>query len=387
METNAAFIFGIHGSIEGIMNKTSGDYSRVSEFMIIDKISNKFKNVFVFSYDKKNMEKIMSENVSHICLHNQLFYIIFGWLIVLYFVHKKNIKLIYLEVSGLPIVFMINKFSNVKIILNCTYLLHKIYETEKNVFSLKNRITKNRFMPIIIKPIEKILLHFVDFVITSSIEIEKFIPKNKILNYKLEIKKGIIIDKFNPNSTEKHVIYKKIKGPSIISTSRITKVKNPLILIRSYKIAKKKIPNLNLIICGEGELVGECKKDSCKDIYFLGFIKNIPSILKGADIFVNCAIYEASPRSLMEAMAMGLPCIVSKVGGIPDYIDETCGVFVEPNNAEMLAEKIVYLIKNKKKARELGRRARERMLKYHDLDKNFDKVIDFMIKQVEKDNI
>jgi glycosyltransferase involved in cell wall biosynthesis len=133
--------------------------------------------------------------------------------------------------------------------------------------------------------------------------------------------------------------------------------------------------------------MNECKKNSDEDMYLLGFVKNIPSFLKGADVFILAPDYEASPRSLMEAMAMGLPCIATKVGGIPDYLDETCGVFVEPKNPEMLAEKIVYLIENKKIAKELGRRAREKMLKYHDLDKNLDKILDFMIKQVKKDNI
>jgi glycosyltransferase involved in cell wall biosynthesis len=386
LKKNVAVLFGIHGNIEGIMNKTSGDYTRVSEFLVIDKLSDRFENIFVFSYDSRNKENTLPKNASHVYLFNQIFYIIFGWLILLFFIHRNNIKWIYLECSALPLVFMLNKLSNAKVLLNYTYLLHKIYETEKNYLSLKNKITKNRFMPFIIKPIERFLLYFVDYVITSSTEIENFVSKDKVLNNKLNIKKGIIVSKFNPKIT-KHRIYRKIKGYSILSTSRIIKVKNPLTLIQAYKIAKRNIPNLHLIMCGDGELMEDCKKIADENVHLLGFVKDIPGFLKGADIFVLVPKYEASPRSLMEAMAMGVPCITSRVGGIPDYIDETCGVFVEPNNPEMLAEKIVYLIKNKKKARELGRRAREKILKYHDLDKNLDKVIDFMIKQAEKDNI
>ena len=83
----------------------------------------------------------------------------------------------------------------------------------------------------------------------------------------------------------------------------------------------------------------------------------------------------------MEAMTMGIPCIATNVGGIPNYIDNSCGMLTESNNPQMLAEKIVNMIENKKKARILGKNARERMLKYHDLDKNFDKIVCYISKQ------
>ena len=379
IKSNAAVLFGIHGSLEGMSNKTDNNLDRVSEFMVLDKISKRFNRVFVFSFDSKKKDSILPENATHVRLFNQLFYAFFGWFVLLYYIHKNNIRFIYLECSALPLVFMINRLSKAIVLLNYNYLLHKIYLADKDS-SIKSRITKNRLMPFIIKHIERFLIGFVDYIVVGSKEIEHFVPSDKII----KINKGIVVSKFNPMVTKRHDIYKRIKGPSILMIARLTEVKNPLLMIESYKLAKKRIPDLNLIICGDGRLFEECRKAADNNVHLLGFAGDIPSVLKGADVFVNPSDYDASPRSLMEAMTMGIPCIATRVGGVPDYIDETCGILVEPKNPHILAYKIVYLIRNKKISRELGARARKRMLKYHDLDKNLSKTIDLVINRKKR---
>lgn len=379
IKPNAAVLFGMHGSLEGMTNKTDNNLDRVSEFMVLDKISKRFDRFFVFSFDSKRKDSILPKNAIHVRLFNQLLYAFFGWFVLLYYIHKNRIRFIYLECSALPLVFMINRLSKATVFLNYNYLLHKIYLADKDS-SIKSRITKNRFMPFIIKHIERFLLGFVDYIVVGSKEIEQFVPSKKIIR----IKKGIVVSKFNPTLTKSHDIYKKIKGPSVLMIARLTNVKNPLLMIDSYKLAKKKIPDLNLIICGDGRLFEECRRAADDNVHLLGFVGDIPSILKGADVFVNPSDYDASPRSLMEAMTMGVPCVATKVGGVPDYIDETCGILVEPKKPKLLADKIVYLIKNKNVSRELGTRARKRMLRYHDLDKNLSKTIDIVIERKKR---
>ncbi len=379
MNSNLGFIFGIHANISRILRKNEGNLKRVSEFIILNKLSSVFPNVYVFSHDSSSKQKILPKNVNHVLLYNQLFYLLFGWLLLLYYVRKHKIGLVYLECSALPMVFMVNKLTSAKVLLNYNYLLHRIYATDKNVSSLKAKFTKNSLMPFLVKHAERLLIRFVDYFIVTSREIDEFIGKRK----KLDIKKGILLSKYDPKKVKKHPVYSKVKGPSVVFVSRLTKVKNPLLLIEAYKRAKKQIPDLNLIVCGDGELMQKCREAADRDVHFLGFVNDIPGVLKGADIYALTSNYDASPRSLMEAMAMGKPCISTKVGGVPDYMDETCGILVEPKKPDELAEKIVYLLKNKRKAETLGKRARERMLKHHDLEKNMDKAIDLMLSRIK----
>lgn len=380
-----AITIGIHSPIESLIKKTQGDLNRISEFLLIKKCSQRFKEVYIFSSDKKNFESYFPKNCKHIMLGGRFYYLFFSWLILLRYVIKKRINIIFVEgCTALPSILFLNKMTSVKTFLDYNYLWHFSYTWDVRKKSLIKRIRKNRPIAYLFKIIEKILIQFIDYFLVATTDIRIFIHKEEKI---LDIKKGIILKEFNPKLVKKHSIFQTLNGPSILFTSRLVPNKNPITLIKAYKIAKKEIPNLNLIICGDGELMEDCKKNSDKDVYLLGFVKNIPTFLKGADIFVLAPKYEASPRSLIEAMAMGVPCITTKVGGIPDYLDETCGIFVEPNNPEMLADKIVYLLKNKKKAIELGRTAREKILKSHNLDKNLNKVIDFMSKKAEKDNI
>ena len=381
-QNNIAFLFGIHGSIQDILEKTNGDYKRVSEFFIIKKMSKEYDNVFVFSHDKKRFKNLFPDNTYHYRLFNQILFLSLGWIILLFSIHKKRIRWVYLESSALPLIFIINRFSNAKVLLNYNYLLYKVYETERNPKSFKNILSKNRFMPFFVRVLEKSLIRYVDYIIAASKEIERFVPKAKVLNYRIGIRKGIIIREFRPDKTKKHKIFTTIIGPTVLSTSRLTKMKNPFLLLRAYEIAKRRIPDLNLIFAGEGDLMDECRKISDSDVYFLGFERNIPSLLKGADVFVLSSLYDPSPRSLIEAMAMGTPSIATNVGGVSDYLDDTCGILIEPGNPEKLANKIEYIIKNKKIARILGKRARNKILKYHDLEKNMNILIDFMKKNI-----
>jgi glycosyltransferase involved in cell wall biosynthesis len=363
---NAAIILSFHGSIEKILEKTGGNTERISEFLLIDKYSKKFDNVFIFSHDKKKFDKYLPRNSRQVRLHNRLVYIFLGWIFVLFYSAKNNIKIIYVECGpALPPIFLVNKLTKAKTFLN--------YDNTWYI-TVKNRAERE-----IIRMGEKFLLKFVNYFVVGSREIRRFVGNYKNI---LPVKKGIIVDAFNP-ATNKNEIYKKTRGKTIVFIGRLSPIKDPLTAIKAYKIAKKEVKNLNLMMCGDGELMEECRNISDKNVIFLKFTKDIPSILSGADIFILTSTYDASPRSLMEAMCMAKPCIATNVGGVPDYLDSDCGILIEPKNPEKLAEKIVFLINNPKIARLKGLKAREKILKEHNLDKNIDKALEMLIKAVK----
>jgi glycosyltransferase involved in cell wall biosynthesis len=63
----------------------------------------------------------------------------------------------------------------------------------------------------------------------------------------------------------------------------------------------------------------------------------IPVLLRSAQILVLPSYYEGQPMSVLEAMANGLCVIATDVGGIPDLIDENCGILLSPGDVDGLA--------------------------------------------------
>lgn len=70
----------------------------------------------------------------------------------------------------------------------------------------------------------------------------------------------------------------------------------------------------------------------------------VDELLSGADIFVMASRTEGLPRALIEAMAKGLPCIGTRVGGIPELLDDC--VLIPPDNESALADKIIRMAGN-----------------------------------------
>lgn len=376
-EVSAAIVFTIHGSIEEIERKVGGELNRVSEFLILKKYAEKFDKIFVFSDDKKDYSYLFPENSYHVKLYNPFFYIMLGWAVLLFYTLKYRIKVIHLVGSpALPLVFMINKISQTKVVLDYNYLWHVSYIHDKNL-SLVSKLRKNNIIGFIVKRLEKFFVNtFVDYIMLGTEEARVFIKnKHKIM----PIKKGIILQNFDPNSVSTHKIFEGKKNRIILFVGRLVKMKDPLTLINAFKIVKKNKRGVSLIICGDGELKETCKKISDGDIYFLGFVDNIPSILKVSDIYVHPSIYDPSPRSLLEAMAMGKPCIATKVGSIEYYLKD-CGMLVEPQDPKILAEKIIYLFENPATARKLGIKARKKILREHDLEKNIEKELGIVLR-------
>jgi len=374
---NAAIVFTIQGSIEEIEEKVGGDLNRVSEFLILQKYAERFEKVFVFSDDKKDCSYLLPDNCYHVRLYNPIIYITVGWLVLLYYTLRHRIKVIHLVGSpALPMTFMVNKLTEAKVVLDYNYLWYKSYITDTGK-GVKSRLRKNSIVAALVRQLEGFLVNnFVDYIMLGTEEAREIIKVQKKI---MPIKKGIILRDFNPEKIIPHKIFERVKTKTIVFAGRLVPMKDPLTLINAFKIVKRKIKGVSLIICGDGELAEDCKTAGKENVYFLGFVDNIPSILKGASIYVQPSAYDASPRSLLEAMAMGKPCIATRVGGVEHYL-EGYGILVEPRNPKMLAEKIAYLLENPEVAKELGKKAREKMLKEHDLEKNIEKELEIVLQ-------
>lgn len=110
--------------------------------------------------------------------------------------------------------------------------------------------------------------------------------------------------------------------------------------------------NIHYILCGVGEKEGELKKQAERagleeNIHFLGYSTDIKELLNASDIFIMASYREGLSRSIMEAMASGLPCIVSNIRGNADLIRNGKGGFLcKIDNVNGFVEAISKLVQD-----------------------------------------
>lgn len=186
---------------------------------------------------------------------------------------------------------------------------------------------------------------------------------------KLQKKSKII---FNPIGEEFYqVLYHPILG-RIVSCGRLEKEKNFAMLIDVVAGVAKKYPKVQLLIYGEGSLrenlQEQIKKVGMEDrIFLMGATDDVPKVLSEASIFVLSSITEGMPNALMEALAVGVPCISTDCpcGGPRMLIDSgENGILVKNHDAAALREAMERLLDNPAEAAALGERAKKRALEY-----------------------
>ena len=105
------------------------------------------------------------------------------------------------------------------------------------------------------------------------------------------------------------------------------------------------------------------------NLQFYGPCRDVPSVLKAADIFVFPSISEASPMSVWEAMSMGNAVVSTDVGDVARFLkNEEVGFVVPIKDAEALANKVAVLIENSGLREKFGKKAREAAFKYLDVN-------------------
>jgi glycosyltransferase involved in cell wall biosynthesis len=156
------------------------------------------------------------------------------------------------------------------------------------------------------------------------------------------------------------------KGPdsgafSFVHIGRLAPAKDQPTLLRAFAIAVRAENGLSLVIVGDGELRGELERLSTelgidRSVSFVGEHQDVSPFLQNADAFVMSSVSEGVPVSLLEAMSVGLPVIVTNVGGMPEVISHGgAGIMVPPKNPEVLASAMLQLAHNPELSNRIGR--------------------------------
>lgn len=176
------------------------------------------------------------------------------------------------------------------------------------------------------------------------------VPNKKIIT----LYNSIDPSDFNDYSYINRVPEKLKDGSEIIlgTVGRLYYQKDPITLIKSFKIINDRFPNTKLIIVGDGPLEQFCIKLIDKlglksKVRLEGYQKNSKSYYKMFDIFMLSSHYEGLPYALLEAMCMGIPSVGTNVVGIKDLIlhGET-GFLAEEEDYIGLADAVINILNN-----------------------------------------
>jgi glycosyltransferase involved in cell wall biosynthesis len=144
----------------------------------------------------------------------------------------------------------------------------------------------------------------------------------------------------------------------------------PEYLIRAMEVVVREYPQTRLLMAGSGPLRSSLEALTpqlglTRKISFLGAVEHrqVPEILKNVDIFVMPSIQEEFGVAAVEAQAMEIPVVATRVGGVPEVVlDGETGILVEPGNSGQLAQAILTLIENPALRRQMGERGRRHVL-------------------------
>ncbi|MEJ5250300.1 MAG: glycosyltransferase [Armatimonadota bacterium] len=161
-------------------------------------------------------------------------------------------------------------------------------------------------------------------------------------------------------------------------------------LIRAAQIARRKIPNLHLVLVGDGPRRSEVEAltdhlNARGYVHFLGLRDDVRVLLHHIDLFVLSSTMEGESLAILEAMSARRPIVATAVGGTPSLLaDGDCGVLVPPGDAQAMAQAIVDLLQNKEKAQQLAVRARQRFLQEYTIDRMAERYLDVYREAIQR---
>lgn len=151
----------------------------------------------------------------------------------------------------------------------------------------------------------------------------------------------------------------------VITVANLRHEKGYDVLLDAAALAAAKRPDLLFVSVGQGRLASEMEERRARlglgeRFRFLGFRDDVHGLLAAADVFCLASRNEGLPVALMEAYALGLPVVATRVGGLPEVVEDGgSGVLVDPDDPQVLADAILTLAADESRRRKLGIRAAE----------------------------
>jgi glycogen synthase len=213
---------------------------------------------------------------------------------------------------------------------------------------------------------KKLIMESDQIIVCSTYMREELLTNFQLSEKKLEIvPNGIEPSTGEVNSNEIYPFIKRRKY--VFSVGRMVKEKGFETIIEAAQLAKENRRNIYFVIAGKGPMLERYRKMVSERqldyfIVFIGYVSDEQrdALLVNCEIAVFPSLYEPFGIVALEAMILGIPTIVSDIGGLKGIImDKQTGLLMNPGDAKSLLSNIDFLSQNSDKAKEIGEKGRQ----------------------------
>jgi len=223
----------------------------------------------------------------------------------------------------------------------------------------------------------KVVVQSVKLIKNTSGFIRYFL-KEKIL----VVPNGVDVNEPSIISTQSKIVNSDAMYQRFVCVSQLYPPKGIDLLLDVFLEILSVHPNIELLVIGDaGAPQFEEYESSVRSrvesfefqgkVKFYGYHPTPPLLFEPSDIFVLPSFSEGMPRSVLEAMACGIPVIATRVGAVEDLIeDRTSGLLILPRSKEQLKRAMLCVLEDTASAKKLGQAARKRIYEYFTLERN-----------------
>lgn len=166
-----------------------------------------------------------------------------------------------------------------------------------------------------------------------------------------------------------------MEDPMILFAGRLSREKGVCVLLDAAKQVLQSFPRAIFLIVGDGpeaaslQSRGQALKLEGR-VRFTGFRKDIQRFLREMDFAVLPSFTEGMPLLVLESYAVGKPVVASRVGGVPEIMEDGVhGLLVEPGNADDLAKALMAMLSDPNRRERMGRAAFERVRTHFSIER------------------
>ena len=189
---------------------------------------------------------------------------------------------------------------------------------------------------------------------------------------------GVSVSKFVPSESARAAVRARLGfGPDefvLVCAARLSEIKKVDILLQAMARVLRNAVRCKCVIVGDGPLRDPLLEQAREmglsgHVFFEGFREDVRPYLQAGSAFVLTSRAEGLPLAILEAMACGLPCVVTDVGGNSEAVcHHINGLVVPPGSADAVAEAISYLVTHPSECTQMSRMARVRACEVFDIE-------------------
>jgi glycosyltransferase involved in cell wall biosynthesis len=204
-------------------------------------------------------------------------------------------------------------------------------------------------------------------------EVERF-PPHKVF----VISNGVDIERFQPRRPDEALCRQlglPPDAPVVGIVAALRPEKDHELFLRVAAGVSRIVAPTQFVIVGDGDIRPRLEQMAAdlgirSAVHFLGTRSDIPEVLSLVDVSVLTSKMEASPVTILEAMACGKPCVAPRIGSIPEtMVDGETGYLTPPGDETQLTQAIVRLLTDRTRMARFGQNARRRAEEHYSLER------------------